>query len=518
MSDDELWARLPNSDGIEKFRILIQLSQNKSHESEHLQALAYAQQASDYAESIGSEREHGHALHMAGYLHYLLNNYDDAVACYTKASEIMHSYGIDSDTARIEGSIGESFWQTEDYLNAAMHYEIAHKLYSSVDDYSSASVAARDYADSMLRLGRLQEAQDWFNKAVEHAKKSRDSHRLYRAYRGLARVGLFKADGLLAVEFATKALTVAGTCSCRHCMPDSNLLLGQAHILNGNPKMGAAYVDIANTTYREYNAMQMQAYCEYEFGNAALAQHDYRKAQEHLDQAMLFSEMIEEQIYAHKVRVTYGLLHIHRNNISEATIMFAQAYDIANGNSYLRSLKHRMLPSYLEALELTNQGQTILHILNEIQDETDPWLLSTYYRMSYSARAHMLLGNKNEALRDADGALILNSDDIPDDCTASLHLTRAEILKDSDPRTALSEAQKAISYYIHCGDYERAEYLARTWVVEPDRRHRQQVIAEQNRNKYEEIFGDNDPIIQQVHDEHIVREKSADTGPQEELA
>ena len=518
MSDDELWDRLQFSGGREKYRILYQLAHNKLHEKEHLQALAFIQQAGDYAKSQDFLREHAHALHMAGYLHYLLDNYDEAVITYSQASKIMHSIGIDSDTANIEGSIGEAYWQTRDYENASKHYEVAFNLYDSIDDYGNASVASSDFADSMLRLGRLQEVGPWFGISAEYAKKARDPHRLFHAFRGFARLGLLMGDSNLAIEFATKARAIASTCSCKYCMPDSDLLLGQAYIFDGQANKGVAYIDLAHKKYHEHNAMQKQAFCELEYGHAALLMGDYRKAQKHLEQASLFTEMFDEPLYEFKVLVAQGTLQKIFGNHVEANELFANAYGLSKDNSYLRSVKHRMLSGYLETLELANQGQIMLDILHDIQEEKDSWLLSTYHRMAFSARAHLLTGNKTEALRDADGGLVLNCDDIPAECTASLHLTRAEAFRESNPRLALDEAHKAISYFIHSGDFERAEFLARIWVVEPDQRLREQQIAEENRNKYEEIFTEHDPITKQVQDEFKQLEGSSETNPEEGIA
>ena len=518
MSDDELWARLPNSEGIEHYRILYQLAHNKLHQREHLQALAIIQRAADYAQSQDFVREQAHALHMAGYLHHLLDNVDESVATYSQASSIMHSIGVESDAANIEGSIGETYWHTRDFENAAKHYEVAFNIYESIDDYLRAAISASDYANAMLQLGRLQEVGPWFGKAAEFAKKSKDSHQLYMAYRGFARLGLHMGDYELAVEFATKARTIASTCPCKFCMPDSDFLLGQAYLGFGHGNKAGAYIDLANQKYFEHNSLKKQAYCELELGIVAFLNADYRKAENHFDQSLLFSEMFDDAHYTFKIYAAQGKMQKYLTQYSEANESFALAYEIAKDNSFLRSMKHRMLEDYLESLELSNQGQVMLDILDDIKSEQDPWLLSTYHRMSASARAHLLIGNKAEALRDADGGLILNCDDTPHECTASLHLTRAEVLRESNPRVAQDEVHKAISYFLHCGDFERAMYLARVWVIEPDQRNREQQFAEENRMKFDELFDEDDPIIKQVQSDFKQLDPRTDRKPEEGIA
>lgn len=501
MPDERLWAMLETTDGLEKYRILAQLAHNRIHDDEYLQALAIAQQAADYARAQGLTQELGNSLHMAGYLHHRVNQPTEAIACYTEAGTIMHLLGIDSGAASIEGSMGEAFWHVKDYQNAALHYEVAFNLYDSIDQHNNASMAAWDYADAMLRLGRLNYAITWFGKALEHGKKSEDSHRLYRAYRGLARSYLFIDDGGRAVENAKKALTIAETCSCRHCGPESHLLLGRSHRLNGDLRAAKGHIEIASKIYKEQSNMRCQAYCEYELGAVALAKFYIDEAEVHLNKALTFTEMFDDSLFTFKVLVAVARTSLCNGKDDKAISKFDEAYEIAKDVPFLRSLKHEMLLDYFGVLERMKDGRKIRRILKDISKETDSWLLPECYRIAFSSRAHLLLGDNENALRFADQGLLLPDTETPDECTAAYHHARAEAIRSLNPQEAQIEMHKAIGYYLQSGNGQIATELANEWVVEPDRKMREQNRFEESRNKYEEIYLDADPIERQIHDE-----------------
>ena len=517
MSEDELWARLPFATGLEKYFVMRQLIHFMFQKNEYRRALTIAQEAADYANTSGFMREHAHMMSLCGYINYTLDNYEDSIADYKVASEIMRSLGVDSELADTEGSLGESYRETRDYTNAFDHYQVAHRLYASIDDFLGAARSALDCFNTQLRLGDLFEARNWAEIQMEYAKKSNDSHAIYHAYRSHARLGLFLEDGELTLKNATMAMRIGETCSCKYCIPASHFLLGQAYTLMNDPKTAIAHLEIAHEKYHEMNNMRMQAYCEFEFGRAAKQMHNPRKAESHFNKALQFCEIIDDPLFTFKTNSMFGDLHREHANYEESLEHFSVAYELAKDNPYLTSVKHLMLAGYFESLEMTMQSQTILNILKDIEQETQPWMLPTYIRMTYSARAHMLLGNKEQALHDADEVLSYDCE-VDDLYIASLHQTRAEAYRNVDPRLALSEAHKAISYFLHSGDIERAGYLADKWVIEPDKQTRAQVIAEQSRNKYDEIYHDEDPIVQQLKDERTLLSNPDTTAHNEDTA
>jgi len=499
MSDDELWNRLNESDTFEKGQILFQLHHRKTHEGEYRTALACAEQAVEVFTGTIYSREVAIAKQLIGHSQLALKDYETAIKFYKESADISVSCGADGDTALSENWIGEAYWRQDDFENAALHYKSSAEIFVSIDDNHGAAMSAREEGDSYMQLGKFHDAIHSYLRSIEHAKAAEHPHQIYNGYFNLTYAWIATSSPQEALDSAEKALALAKTCSCPRCEIEADALLGEAQLINGDFAQALVNLEKARKSYYDRSDTKRQASVLTEIGLCHITSNP-KKAREHLRQALTLADLFPRRLRT-KVRTNVGLgiLELFDERCESASEYFAIAYLTSQEIGRLKAERHAMLPYYFDALLGIEEPEQVINILDDVSAENDPWLLLDGLRYAYAAKAHLMMEHSALALEAANAGLLIDDEtQTNEECRAVFHHIRAQVLKSSDPHSALMSAHKAMAYYLETDQPEMAKLVGQTAVIEPDRRVTAIAAHDDNRNTYEELFGVVDPIAEQV--------------------
>lgn len=163
---------------------------------------AYAQKALDLSYEINALNARFQALRILGQNEYGRDNYDQAIAYYTEAADVIEQMKgdkrytereIDDNYSSLYGSIA-NVYNMQDKAHLAIHYyQLALPIFEKYHWMESATILYHNIGELYFSLGNKEEAERYFLKAIEVANQTDDSLIMVLPHKGLAK--LYQEEG-----------------------------------------------------------------------------------------------------------------------------------------------------------------------------------------------------------------------------------------------------------------------------------------------------------------------------------
>lgn len=323
MSTDELWSVLPETEGLEKGQLLLNLMGRSEDKHGHETAVTLAQEAGEIFLALGHNREYAFAKAYEGDSHTKLENYEVAKECYSTAKSNLDEFVDSESLAQIYLNLGNVYKYEHNEFDAAINYSEAVRLFYSAEDFENAALAQDNLVEVSATYGENDVLIKLAHQQYEIAKKSGVPHSLMKALSKLAFVYDRNGDFDTAVKFASDALGIAKTCSCPRCVPDAHLELAGIYIHFDKMKKGRQHLITAKELFKDARYTYPQILCDAYFG-ASYVDSNPKKAKKILKEALNIAEHMDFKIPYLKAGKHLAQLYVDQGKSPKAVDLYSK--------------------------------------------------------------------------------------------------------------------------------------------------------------------------------------------------
>jgi tetratricopeptide (TPR) repeat protein len=231
--DQELWRKLPQSEGEERAELLIQLAQQAIYRSSGNEALALAEQAHEIYKAMGTRASSvamANALSGIGYSLRQLSRFDEATKALDRAIDLLRENGhpFAVDTMRTKASWFSEMKRWDDAI--ATYQEIVR--INEID--GNDEFVGRDLfsiAHCLYESGRWDEAIKTALRAREIFKEEKMVYEISWCDLNIAGAYAELGDGRMAIEWGQRANDVGVLRKDNEVICKSNYIMARGHIV-----------------------------------------------------------------------------------------------------------------------------------------------------------------------------------------------------------------------------------------------------------------------------------------------
>jgi tetratricopeptide (TPR) repeat protein len=229
--DQELWRRLPQSEGEERAELLIQLAQQAIYRSSGNEALALAEQAHEIYKAMGAKASNvamANAITGIGYSLKQLNRVDEATKALDSAIDLLRDNGhpFVVDTMRTKASWFSEMKRWDDAI--ATYQEIVR--INEID--GNDEFVGRDLfsiAHCLYESGRWEDAVKTALRAREIFKEEKMIYEISWCDLNIAGAYVELGDGQMAIEWGQRANDVGVLRKDNEVICKSNYIMARGH-------------------------------------------------------------------------------------------------------------------------------------------------------------------------------------------------------------------------------------------------------------------------------------------------
>ena len=229
---DSLETRLAQVSGREKMEALAALVEaNWSNDPE--QAIAYGREALALLRTYPEAALEGNVLFQKGSAHYVVSEYDSALAHAERLIAIAEVTGNTKGLAEAASLMGRVYRRQGDYEQALTVYERALRYYEALDD-ASGIAGALDYIGLIYRnLGDYDQALDFHLRALESKEERGDQRGVSITLNNMGHVYRNLGDYNQARVFYQRALAIKEDVGDKRGVAIALFSIGDIHELQG---------------------------------------------------------------------------------------------------------------------------------------------------------------------------------------------------------------------------------------------------------------------------------------------
>jgi len=262
MTTDDLWEALPETEGLERGQLLLNLMGRNEEASEHVTALALAQQAVEVFQAGGHCREYSYAKAYEGRCQGKVGEFDIAVVCIGEAISSLNSVTDSAVIGLMHSSLAEVYEKNHQVYEAIMQYRCAAEILAELQDWENASDAPKSLVVLLLGLSDHEASLVESTKSYEYAKNFGNSESIMLTLQHLAYARQFNDFNESAIKTAKDALVIAKTCDCPSCVPDALFVLGKISFGCNEFENSTKYLRKAKAKFRKTQNVPSQTLCD----------------------------------------------------------------------------------------------------------------------------------------------------------------------------------------------------------------------------------------------------------------
>ncbi len=191
-----------------RVRVLNTLA-DKIQSSDGEQALAYAIEARELAQSLDDQRGEGESFYQLAYIYHSLGKYELSLEAAQNAVNIAHSLGAVKKEASSYYILGAIRVHNGDNTEGMQAYKRCYELSDSINYQRGIRNAAKGMGDVTFLQARHVEAEQHFNTQLRISMETYDQRGISISYLDLARVMKAKGNFAAAVEYYLKGIKIA---------------------------------------------------------------------------------------------------------------------------------------------------------------------------------------------------------------------------------------------------------------------------------------------------------------------
>lgn len=471
-SEAELWADLGQAEGEERAQLLLDLAERKIEADDLTAAASLLQTAVDVGTELGEVGLTGRATMRLARVLFTAEDPEAAAATYRSAAEIFRDAGWDDQVA-------EALWARADCLRVLSRWSEMLK----VAENGLAVAEADDNDVGVANLG-LQRAKalyqlDREEDALTAYRRARDAFRRAGLPSGVADADEFGHQVCMylgrydeALELATNCYVLAGTTHTEFDEALAQLRLAETHIARFESDEALAFAHRAKAWFKEHDDSVGVARATRLIARTLSQLDRDREALEAFTEARV---LFDANGWDHDARwcEIQRVVHLHSlGRLHEAELGNARLADEfgESGETEPQAWAVMRRMDNLVAAEEWGRASEVAQEWHSSADPTDPDILAPHLRiLAFRAYALWKSGDHEEAIRIADEALGLMSDDDFDRGTALLFEVRGRYLMERNDPEAQQQLAHAVALYLAYGSVERAREVSQAFLPELQR-------------------------------------------------
>lgn len=268
VTDSELWARLADAEGLDRYDALCDLAVNAQQRGDYTESHALYEAAAEAAHQAGDNTAAGEAWRRRGSGLYNTSEYVESAAAYQRAYEAFAQDGREMEMSAVLWGRSDALFALAEFEQSLADAESCFALANVENSMFWAGEAALLQARCLYFLDREPEALEKVEVARDLFRSIQDVHRVRKADDFGITVALYVHDYDRALEYANNCLVIAR--STKEPEDDANALWRTAQVQVERREFDEAFalLEQAVEAYRSTNDLLGMAHCHKLAGRA----------------------------------------------------------------------------------------------------------------------------------------------------------------------------------------------------------------------------------------------------------
>lgn len=222
---------------------------------------------------------------LQGSIAHTRGQFEEATRLYSRALAQSETLGVLGERARAVNNLGNVARDQGNYDEAARRYREALDLWSRIGDTECIAGAHNNLGNLALSTGDFAEARHQYQESLEASLSTGNVNGAALAHANLGMLALEETDGASAVSAGHAALGVLAGAANHILRGLVEVILGDGHLLDGNPKEAEHFFRKVLSEFTRSNHPLAVASAERGLGRAALLQESWDEAEKMLSRA-----------------------------------------------------------------------------------------------------------------------------------------------------------------------------------------------------------------------------------------
>ena len=346
------------------------------------QALNYAAEALQLAETLSYERGRGYALGVSGFAHYMLSDHEQAGPLFFQAKEIMEELGEAEGLARVLSGLASVQQSLGNFEQAFSYAFQALKILEKVGNQRGVGWCLNGIGTGYHEMGDYQKAIDYQLRSLEIFEKFDEKVGEARALCGIGTIYQSLGDAELARLYHLKSLDIFRAINNR---------IGEARALNdlglifqslGDLEQARSYLEEARQIRVQIGNRQAESTSLINLGKLYLQQEQLEEALELLHRALEIAEAIKVKPRIYQAHQALSLVYEKYGDLAKALAhykAFQEVRDEVSGDEAGARLRNLQIAFEIEKsqreaeitrlrnVELKEKNEQLEKLLAELQ-------------------------------------------------------------------------------------------------------------------------------------------------------
>ena len=467
MAERDLWDALPETSGMEKADIFMELHRRSGNRGDHLQAASFAEEAATECMAVDNFARAALCKFAQGRSFGAAEMFEQALDCFLAAADLDGKTGNQGEIAADLRAAADVCARLERVEDALRHFRTAESLYTAVGQLDEAGRIA-------YQIGQLLLVEEQTEAALTELERARDYLRQAHDIEAVAAVDDLRAGALLdldrvdeAVEVFRDCLRIAESSKGERDDAYARHRLAKALWDKGEAAEALHHLERAREQYLETEQPVSVAACDLLAANCLRALGETDRAEELLRSARAVYDAAGFVADAVRCDVDLSILAHMEGRYSEAAAMNRRLAEMAK-DGFPDTVAYNAVSRWADNLLAAGDAQGSVELLRAHKDDPVEGVLeaSRLWRLSIEAQALQDLGDHAAAVATAEQGIAMLPDEVSAYGKAACYEIRGLNALESDRRQAERDLGHAIALYLGVGQDDRARRLSRHFMPE----------------------------------------------------
>ncbi len=280
---------------------------------DYQQALQHYKDSLTLMKKIGSKAGEARMLGNIGLIYGVMLENKKALQNFEKALKVFKEIGDARDEAIVLNNLGMLSQVLGDYKNSLQRFEDALYLYRAVGDENAVAGTLCNIGAVYSSCGEYDKSLQYFEDGLKTAEKVNSGYKCY-IFNGIAHQYLMLNNRRKAKEFIDKAYQVAEESGSQMLLGEVLSLLSEFYLETDDPTKFEKTLDRVEKISKVINTKEFYGGLHLLCGRYATKKKDFKKAKDHIQQALKIFGGSEAQLSIGKTYYYLGTLELARGD------------------------------------------------------------------------------------------------------------------------------------------------------------------------------------------------------------
>ncbi len=276
---------------VHKVEALLNLSAELAKEKPE-RAIYYALEAKQISMKLSFTNGIGLAYKAIAYVHYIHNNFPQAIENYNEAVQFLNKGESDIVLAEIYENVGNLYFQQSVYDLAMKKFMQSIAIYKAHNNIQGMGRLYHLIGDIHMIQENYSNAEENYLHALEMSEQSNDLENIVYVYLSLGNLNELKGKKDIALRYFSEAITVSEEMKSELLLAQSMMKLAHILLKEGKPQEALSYLKRAGVVFNGHEYTEFLAENYLEFGRYYLLKEDLDSAEWCLSQTRSMADSL----------------------------------------------------------------------------------------------------------------------------------------------------------------------------------------------------------------------------------